>query len=85
MEADQVNIIREAGKEPVDIQLKVTLENGVTLYVCRSGGAEGSDGKTYFPVLREVRETFRGHRDKMARIVGWSNELGHEKVISLEG
>ena len=36
------------------IILKVTLENDVTLFVYEDGHAQGSDGKTYYKVMKEV-------------------------------
>ena len=74
-------VIRETGVEPADIQLTVSLENGVTLQVHRCGGASGSDGKTYFPVLQEFSEEYQGWQDVTARVIGWSSELDEELVL----
>ena len=78
------SIVKETGAEEVDIQLKVHLENGVTLYVDRCGGALGTDGRMYYPVMKEVAEQYHGHPDVVAEVVGWSSDLSQERVIPLE-
>ncbi len=82
MKRQEAAIVPEAGREAAI--LEVRLESGVILSVRRDGSASGSDGKTYFPILREFRETFLGRPDVVARVVGWSSDLDGEKVLPLE-
>lgn len=79
----EINMVRQTGQEQADTGLRVSLESGVTLHVREDGSAWGSDGKTYYPILREFRETFHGQPDVVARVVGWSSELRRERVLPL--
>ena len=70
-------ILFEVSNEPVHFCSRIRLDNGVTLlYDDRRGLAEGSDGKTYFAVCRELP----GPEGDM-EILGWSAELQEEVVM----
>lgn len=84
MELQETAFVREAGEAEETGIFQVRLETGVLLTVRRDGSARGNDGKTYFPVLREFCETFRGRPDRIARVVGWSSELDQEKILPPE-
>ncbi len=83
MDQKELSIIRETGEAEEGL-FQVRLETGVVLHVRRDGSARGSDGKIYFPILREFREIFQGRPDVIARVVGWSSELEEELVLPLE-
>lgn len=60
-------------EEQVLIQLKLTLEDGTVLYVREEGYAEGSDGRRYYCVARDVKGELE--------VLGWSAELMGEQIL----
>ena len=79
MEKSNLKIIRETDCEEMAIILKVTLENDVTLFVYEDGHAQGSDGKTYYQVMKKVISPKDNSDD--TEILGWSCEIEDEIVI----
>ena len=67
----------EVSSEQVHFCRRILVDNGVTLLFDELRGmAEGSDGKTYFPVCRELPGP-EGDNE----IVGWSSEAEEEVVL----
>lgn len=64
-----------------DAEGQLTLESGVVLQLYERGPAMGSDGKEYYAVLQERRETYMGIPDVVAYVVGWSSDLKQEVVF----
>lgn len=78
------HIIRQLENTLEEVEYSVCLENGVRICVRRDGSAFGSDGKQYYPLLKEYREDFFGCPDVMARVIGWSSELEREITLPLQ-
>lgn len=79
MEKNNLKIIRETDCEEMAIILRVTLENGVTLLVHKDGHAQGSDGRTYYQVMRDAVNPEDNSDD--TEILGWSCEIEDEVVL----
>lgn len=84
MKPQKVNFVRETPEREDTGIFQVRLETGVALQVCENGSGKGSDGKIYFPILQEFRETFEGRPDIVARVIGWSSEIEREQILPPE-
>ncbi len=74
LEAAKPRYWRESSLEAVHFCQRLRLENGVTLlYDDQRGLAEGSDGRIYYAVCRELP----GPEEDM-EILGWSAEIDEE-------
>lgn len=72
-----ISPIQEAFSEPIHFCRRIVLVNGVTLlYDDRRGLAEGSDGKTYYAVCKQLPGV-----DESVELLGWSAEITQEVVL----
>lgn len=67
-----MNIYKELDFKQIDYIAQATLENGVTILIREDGSADGSDGKTYYNVSRQIDDTLE--------TVGWTDN-GDETVL----
>ena len=71
---------KESQSEPVNFCRKIHLDIGVTLLFDNLRGiAEGSDGKTYHPVCRELPGP-----EGDIEVLGWSTEADGETFLRAE-
>lgn len=80
MKCPEIKLLKECSYETVNIELKIRLENGVILYVDSSKRyAEGSDGKRYCPVCRNIRGL--SPQSDNLEVLGWSPEISGEMIL----
>lgn len=79
MTDENIQYLKAEKDEGVTIFRRITLENGVILYVGPTF-AEGSDGRIYHAVLREIVSP-DGSVCEEAEILGWTAETEDEVTL----
>ena len=68
---------REKTNDPVNFCRRIKLESNITLlYDDMRGLAEGSDGRTYYAICRELSDS----GDDL-EIIGWSADVTEETIL----